>query len=105
MHLTKRKRDPEQFDLTALARASDGFSGAEIEEVTVTAMYDAFYGDTEVDQKHLLRACADSVPLSKTMSEKIDALRKWSQGRARPAGNTRSKVTVARRGRKISEEK
>ena len=42
IHLAKRKRDPAKFDLDALARMSDGFSGAEIEEAIISGLYDAF---------------------------------------------------------------
>jgi SpoVK/Ycf46/Vps4 family AAA+-type ATPase len=81
IHLKKRKRDPGQFDLTALAGASEGFSGAEIEQAVIAALHEAFAGKKELTNQHLLDALKASPPLSVTMREKIDWLRDWSRGR------------------------
>jgi AAA+ superfamily predicted ATPase len=85
IHLTKRKRDPARFDLDLLARLSDGFSGAEIEEAIISGLYDAFSAGTDLDTGILQRGLTDSVPLSKTMSEELNRLRTWAHGRARPS--------------------
>jgi SpoVK/Ycf46/Vps4 family AAA+-type ATPase len=85
IHLKKRKRDPKQFDLKALADASEGFSGAEIESAVVSAMHDAFTSIAQVTTEHVLNALKASPPLSVTMAEKIEALRSWSVGRCVPA--------------------
>jgi SpoVK/Ycf46/Vps4 family AAA+-type ATPase len=85
VHLTKRKSDPSQFDLDTLARSSGGYSGAEIEEAIVSAMFDAFYEKGKLTTERLLAGLQQTVPLSKTMSEDVDNLRKWAEGRARLA--------------------
>lgn len=85
IHLRKRRRDPAGFDLPELARVADGFSGAEIEEAVVSALYDAFYLDRELETTDLLQSIRQTVPLSRTMAEGISALRSWADGRARPA--------------------
>jgi ATP-dependent 26S proteasome regulatory subunit len=85
IHVQKRGRDPAQFDLTELAQASGGFSGAEIEEAINSALYDAFYAKTELTTAHVLTALAQTVPLAKTMDEQIGRLRRWAEGRARNA--------------------
>ena len=85
IHLAKRGRDAANFDLPPLVAASPEFSGAEIEEAIISALYDAFYDKRELDTGHILAALAQTVPLAKTMSEKISALRKWAVGRARNA--------------------
>ena len=85
IHLTKRKLDPAGFDLDALAQASAGFSGAEIEEAVINAMFDAFYEGTLLTTEQLLNSLEQTAPLSKTMSEDVERLRQWSQGRARAA--------------------
>ncbi|HEY7089149.1 MAG TPA: AAA family ATPase [Tepidisphaeraceae bacterium] len=85
IHLKKRKRDPAQFDLDALAAASEGFSGAEIESAVVSALHDAFAAKSELSTKHILDALKASPPLSVTMREKVEALREWSVGRCVPA--------------------
>jgi AAA+ superfamily predicted ATPase len=85
IHLVKRKRDPEKFDLDLLARTSDGFSGAEIEEAIISGLYDAFSLGTDLDTATLRAGIAETVPLSRTMSEELARLRNWAQGRARPS--------------------
>ena len=90
IHLAKRNRDPEQFDLKALVEASRDFSGAEIEEAIISALYDAFYAKQELTTAHVLEALHQTVPLAKTMSEKITAQRNWATGRARNASVVRA---------------
>jgi ATP-dependent 26S proteasome regulatory subunit len=85
VHLGKRKMDSAKFDLEALARASDGYSGAEIEEAIISSMFDSFYDKQELSSDRLLNSLRQTVPLSTTMKEDIDALRQWAVGRARPA--------------------
>jgi len=85
IHLDKRQRKHENFDVAALAKAADGFSGAEIEQAVVSALYNAFYAGKELSTKIVLKALEESVPLSVTMAEKIDALYAWAEGRCVPA--------------------
>lgn len=81
IHLSSRGQGPEVFDLDALARAADGFSGSEIEETVVSALYTAFSDDSELGQMDVMREVEGTVPLSVTMAEKIGALRAWADGR------------------------
>jgi hypothetical protein len=85
MHLEKRKRNPGDFDLESLAAASDGFSGAEIEQAIVAGLYTAWSGEREIDSEVLLTEVETAVPLSRTMAERIRELREWARGRAVPA--------------------
>ena len=85
LHLNRRKLDPAQFDLAALAGASDGFSGAEIEQTIVSSLYDAAGSGTPPDQPTLMRALAQTRPLSVLMREQVEALRAWARGRCVPA--------------------
>jgi SpoVK/Ycf46/Vps4 family AAA+-type ATPase len=97
IHLTKRRRDPSHFDLPALARHSDGFS-AEIEQAIVSGLFDAFSAGTDLDTATLMASLAETVPLSKTMSEDLNRLRTWAQGRARAAsGRATAAAPEARR--------
>jgi SpoVK/Ycf46/Vps4 family AAA+-type ATPase len=92
IHLALRKRDPAGFDLEQLARASDGFSGAEIEQVVVEALFDAFSSDGTLTTDILRHSIAQTVPLSKTMSEELVRLRSWATGRSRLATGSRSEA-------------
>ena len=81
IHIRKRKRDPDQFDLAALAAAAQGFSGAEIEQAVISALHEAFAQNTDLNTEHILRAVKNSPPLSVTMAEKVATLRHWAKGR------------------------
>ena len=85
IHLTKRQRALSNFNLKALVKATQGFSGAEIEQVVVGALYNAFDGGRDLQQKDLLAEAKAVVPLSVMMREEIDELRTWAEMRARPA--------------------
>ncbi|MBL8681029.1 MAG: AAA family ATPase [Myxococcales bacterium] len=85
IHLSRRGRDASKFDLDELSARTEGFSGAELEQCVVAALLYAFSETRELDQRDLARAVSDTVSLSKTARESIDALRKWARGRTRPA--------------------
>jgi SpoVK/Ycf46/Vps4 family AAA+-type ATPase len=85
IHLAKRHRAPRRFDLVALAREMEGFSGAEIEQAVISALYDAFEAERRLVQEDLVRNVRQTVPLSQTMDERITALRNWARTHARPA--------------------
>lgn len=85
IHLAKRARRPEAFDLNALAAASVDFSGAEIEAVVIAALHDAFHARRELVQADLAANVRDTVPLARTMDEPLNRLRQWAKGRARDA--------------------
>jgi AAA+ superfamily predicted ATPase len=97
IHLERRRRDPQMFDLFDLAKKSEGFSGAEIEEAIISALFDAFSRDAEVDQATVLACIAETVPLSKTMHEELSRLRNWAHGRARLATPSQTGAADVRR--------
>lgn len=100
IHLHRRKRDPKKFDLDRLSKNCDGFSGAEIEQAIISGLFDAFSNCIELNNEVLLNALTETVPLSRTMSEELQRLRTWVQGRARQASGTMVD-TVAQSRRKI----
>ncbi|MEK6563806.1 MAG: AAA family ATPase [Candidatus Omnitrophota bacterium] len=100
IHIKKKKRDPRSFDLELLARESDGFSGAEIEQSVIAAMYDAFLENRDIASEDLARNIKQSVPLSVTMKENIDEIRSWARYRARPASSAQ-KDSSAKKERKL----
>lgn len=85
IQLARRRRDPAQFSLFNLAKQTPSFSGAEIEQVVVAALYDAFADGAELSQVYLERAIADTRPLAVTMAEEVERLRDWARTRTRPA--------------------
>jgi ATP-dependent 26S proteasome regulatory subunit len=87
IHLQRRNRRPEAFDLDRLAGMAEGFSGAEIEQAVVSALYEAFAEQTDLAQAHVERAVAESLPLSTTLREDIDRVRAWAKARTRAASS------------------
>ncbi len=85
IHIRKRQRDVERFDCEELAKVAEGFSGAEIEQALIAAMYDAFAQNREFSQLDIISAIKCTLPLSRTMHEQVAALRDWARQRARPA--------------------
>jgi len=81
IHLANRGQPREQFDLTRLAAATEGFSGAEIEQAIVSALYAAHAQDSSLTSRHLLDAVRGTRPLSVVMAENIDVLRHWAAHR------------------------
>lgn len=86
IHLTQRKRVPERFDLERLVARTDGFSGAEIEQVVVSALYTAFSRQEGLSTEALEEEIGLTKPLSVTMAERIASLREWARDRAVFAG-------------------
>ena len=85
IHIKKRNRDPAKIDLDALADASEGYSGAEIEQAVVSALHEAFADKTDLDTDLILKTLEESPPLSVTMAEKVQALQLWAKKRCIPA--------------------
>ncbi len=81
IHLRKRNMDSAQFDLDALAKATEGFSGSEIEQAIVSATYSARAHGRDVSQDDVLAEIKNTRPLSVIMSEKVEALRDWASSR------------------------
>ena len=85
LHLVKRGEDPARFQLDKLAQASRGFSGAEIEQSVVSALYDARAAGIPLYTAAIVVALRSTRPLSVVRGEKIAALRAWAAERCVPA--------------------
>jgi SpoVK/Ycf46/Vps4 family AAA+-type ATPase len=85
IHIEKFGRDPEKYDIKKLVKSSKNFSGAEIREAIIAAMYDAFSDKREFSTDDIVRNMEVTVPLARTMAEKIAKLRDWADFRARRA--------------------
>jgi len=92
--LGQYRRDASSIDASEVARACVGFVGAEIASLVPSAMLVAFAdGKRPITTEDLVNASRNVVPLSKTASDKIEKLRAWAKGRARPA-STPEEVTA-----------
>ena len=104
IHIKRRGRDPEQFNLDLISEKSEGMTGAEIEQAIVSALFDEYdrNGKTGVlTSEGVLHSLQETVPLSRTMKEKIAALRNWCKTRARPASSSWQGDGGPEAGRKI----
>jgi AAA+ superfamily predicted ATPase len=100
IHIGKRQRKPDEFDLPDLAESTQGFTGAELEAVVVEGLFNAFDKGQELSTQDMAQAIANTVPLSRTMASQVEALRQWSTGRARRA--SANKTEQLHKGRKLS---
>lgn len=89
IHLEKKDRGDlaDEFDLEALAKASPGYSGAELEEAVKDALFQAFDEGRELEEQDIAASLEATYPLSKTMRENILEMRKWAKFRARLASD------------------
>jgi len=89
--LTRRKRNPAEFNLDQVAAAARGYSGAEIDAAVQTAMYAAYAGKRPLNSEDLVDALKATVPLSTTRAEEIERLREWAQNRTVAASSPEAK--------------
>jgi SpoVK/Ycf46/Vps4 family AAA+-type ATPase len=94
IHLEKRGRDPDDFDLATLAQKTDKLTGSELEQLVIAALYLSFSRGEALSDDDLLTALKDTVPLYDTFEEDIKALREWARKRARPASTDRRKLDM-----------
>ncbi len=86
IHLARRNRTPGDFDIAAVARATEDFSGAELEELVIDALYEAFgEDDRELRTEHLLNSAKAIKPLAKSRAREITTLRDWAGQNCKPA--------------------
>jgi hypothetical protein len=85
IQIAKFGRKPGEFDVIQLAKATEGLTGSEIEQLFIDALHEAFNSRQEPTELSVALLLNDFMPLSKLMSEQIDGLRKWAKGRARRA--------------------
>ncbi len=86
IHINKRGMKSADFELDTLVAASDGFSGAELEQAVVSSLYAAFASNDSTNTEHILQELQNTKPLSIVMAEKVNELRRWAKSRTVPAG-------------------
>jgi len=85
IHLQKHNRDAGKFDIGALAKASAGYSGSEIEQAVVSALHEAYSEKAGLSTERILSVLRNSPPISVTLAERIQSLRAWAHDRCVPA--------------------
>ena len=82
LHLKRRKQSPQNFDLEQLSQESEGFSGAEIEQLVRSGLYTALSQNETLSTEILLSELHATRPLSVLMGDKLRSLRSWAETRA-----------------------
>jgi AAA+ superfamily predicted ATPase len=94
IHLARRGRDAARFSVAELARPLEHFSGAEIEQVVLAALFRAFGQKRELTREDLEASARELVPLASLYEEKVQAIRDWAAARARRASADRRKIDL-----------
>jgi hypothetical protein len=97
IHLRNRGRAPGSFDVQALAKVTEGFTGSEIESVVTDAMFESFDASIPLETRHLLTSAQSTIPLATTMKEEISAIREWAKTRARAASAPEAPASTSRK--------
>ena len=85
IHLKKRNRQVNLFDIDLFCEKTEGFTGSEIEQLIIAGLYSAFAENRDIENDDILLEITETVPLSVTYREHINALRQWADKRARSA--------------------
>jgi ATP-dependent 26S proteasome regulatory subunit len=96
IQIAKYGRNAKEIDCAALAKATEGFTGSEIEQAFIEALYAAFAAHQEPTDFIIAKVLTEFVPLAQLMAEHIAALRKWAKARARPATGQLAGQTLRR---------
>ena len=96
IHMTKNNQEKLTGSVIGrIIKATEGFTGAEIEQIVISSIYSAFVNDSKVTEDILMKEINDTYPLSKTMKEDIDNMRSWAKYRARSASFSASDIKGA----------
>jgi len=100
IHIKKYGRKPEDFDLKPSVDASEGFSGAELEEAIISGLYMAFHHNRDLESDDIEQAIRNTNPLSKSKAEQLEDMAKWAMENAVNAsaikGKGKSKQSAGR---------
>jgi len=85
IHLRRKGREPDRYDLLAVAEETERWSGFVLEQLVISALFLSFAAERELAQEDLVRVARETVPLAVTMDDRLKELREWARPRARPA--------------------
>ena len=100
IHVARRKRDPDKFDLKHIAGVTNLFSGAELEAVVTKGLFRAFSEGRDLSTDDMVIAEEETVPLAVTRREDISAMREWAKTRAVPASRSEPPEIVVTEGKR-----
>ena len=98
IHLSKKNRDPNNFDMGKLVDITEGYTGAEIEQVVIDGLYVAYGTHSELTTDILTGVIGETKPLSVINAKHLGNLRDWAKDRCRNASKRVEKPTTKKRG-------
>ncbi len=111
IQIKKKQRETKNFDINEISKRCDGFTGAEIEEMIVSSMFEAYAdGERDLEEKDILSVIDKTIPASKGfMSKTVSSLQQWAEERGIANANSKiisneaadKKGNIGRKGRKI----
>jgi len=88
--LRKYSREPDGLITDELVAKLERYTGAEIEQVIVEALYSAFHdSQRELTSQDLGKSAREITPIADQMRTQIDALRRWGRAQARMASSSK----------------
>lgn len=81
IHLKRREQQTDLIDVNSIALITEGFSGAELEQLIVSALYHTYAQQSPIDTELVTRLVHATQPLSVLMAEKVNTLQTWAKGR------------------------
>lgn len=102
IHLAKRKREPGLYNLKELSQGTDGYTGADIEQIIKLGLKIAFSKGEQLSQDHLVQAVPQIIPLSKTEANRIIAIQQWCETHAKPANPPKKSAPPKLGGRRVT---
>ena len=82
IHLSKRKRAPEKYDIAGLVGRSRGFTGAELEYAVIDGMFTAFDKDRELATQDIVQGIESTNPVSKAFADQLKEMINWAENNA-----------------------
>ncbi|KKN21559.1 hypothetical protein LCGC14_0924040, partial [marine sediment metagenome] len=104
IHLKRKEREPNNFQIKKLTSRTKGFTGAEIEEVVKEGLFRAFDENENLKDEHIISAIDETNPLSVTMGKVIAELREWAKYKAKFASSIQSDVTFSEKDLEKNEK-
>jgi SpoVK/Ycf46/Vps4 family AAA+-type ATPase len=100
IHVRKKGRDPGKFNFDKMIDMTQDYSGAEMEQAIIAALYESFDAGEDLTTERLENALSELVPLAVTMRERIEGMREWARTRARLASSRKPSADNAGGGPK-----
>lgn len=102
IHINKRDRNQDDFNIAKLARQTKGYTGADVEQIVKMGLKKAFFNNEKLETQHIEACVKEIIPLSKSEGDRIEAIKKWCEKHAKPANPQADTITPKGSSRRVS---